>query len=152
AGNRTGALYGLLASRPLVGIGLISYSLYLWHWPIISFTRSVFDFGSGNFVIGGWAAFALLALSVSLAYLTYRYIEPPFRTSRASFSQAGMRLFALPCAAGLVAYGAIFFTHGLPFRLDTFGVPAMQAFNSIDKRQCPDFVSLGCLGGDPHAH
>ncbi|MGP3792074.1 acyltransferase family protein [Pseudomonas sp. B392_1p] len=151
AGRRTGGLYQVLASRPLVGIGLISYSLYLWHWPIISFTRYVFDFGSGTFVIGGWAALAIFGLSVSLAYLTYRYIETPFRTSRASFSQAGMRLFALPCAAGLFVYGAIFFSHGAPFRLDIPGVPAMQAFNSIDKRQCPDFVSLGCLGGDPHA-
>src|SRR5690606_20808641 len=151
AGRRTGGLYHVLASRPLVGIGLISYSLYLWHWPIISFTRYVFDFGSGTFVIGGWAALAIFGLSVSLAYLTYRYVETPFRTSRASFSQAGMRLFALPCAAGLFVYGAIFFSHGAPFRLDIPGVPAMQAFNSIDKRQCPDFVSLGCLGGDPHA-
>src|SRR5690606_29755112 len=52
---------------------------------------------------------------------------------------------------GLFVYGAIFFSHGAPFRLDIPGVPAMQAFNSIDKQQCPDFVSLGCLGGDPHA-
>ncbi len=63
-----------LSWKPLVWIGLISYPIYLWHWPIIVFL-------SPDLV--GFAGFGLamlrLSLTVSLAWLTYRYIELPIR-------------------------------------------------------------------------
>ncbi len=67
----------LLASRPFVWIGLISYPLYLWHWPLISFANIIsFHPLSVPFRV------ALLLLSVALAWWTYRFVERPVRTSR----------------------------------------------------------------------
>jgi peptidoglycan/LPS O-acetylase OafA/YrhL len=63
----------VLGSRGFVAVGLISYPLYLWHWPLLVFGDSVIvkntDLKRG----------ALVALSVLLAWLTYRFVEPIFR-------------------------------------------------------------------------
>ena len=67
-----------LLSKPfIVFIGLISYPLYLWHWPILSFTRIIESGAIGHLVIAG----AVVA-SFALAIITYRYVETPFRTNR----------------------------------------------------------------------
>ncbi len=63
----------LLSTRLLVGIGLISYSLYLWHYPIFSFSRlSLVYFSLNDKLIA-------IALTFVLALLSYRFIEQPFR-------------------------------------------------------------------------
>jgi len=63
-----------LTSRPLVFVGLLSYSWYLWHWPLLSFARIACDrpltWGQASLV-------ALLALAI--AYLSYRFVETPIR-------------------------------------------------------------------------
>jgi peptidoglycan/LPS O-acetylase OafA/YrhL len=64
----------MLSARPLVAIGLVSYSLYLWHWPILSFARYYFDRALRWEELAG-----LLALSAVAAFLTYRYVEQPAR-------------------------------------------------------------------------
>lgn len=70
-------LQPLLRSRYLVSLGLISYPLYLWHWPLLSFAR-IHLLGSVPLV----ARVALCALAVALAWLTYRYMETPVREGR----------------------------------------------------------------------
>ncbi len=70
----THVLANLLTNRLMVGIGLISYSLYLIHWPLIVFSR----FAQGD-ELSNLSIFALFALSLLLAYLIYRFIEQPFR-------------------------------------------------------------------------
>ena len=65
--------------RPLAAIGRRSYSLYLWHWPVVVFTRPGVDWG-----LEGVPALAVrLVLAVALAELSYRYVEAPFRDGRA---------------------------------------------------------------------
>lgn len=70
--NRT-----ILAHRVPVFIGLISYPLYLWHWPLLSFARII---ESGVPSLG--MRMALIGVSLFLAALTYWLIERPIRTSR----------------------------------------------------------------------
>jgi hypothetical protein len=67
----------VLALRPFVVIGLISYSLYLWHWPLLSFAATV-DSGETP----GRSRAALMLAAAALATLSYRFIEQPFRTAR----------------------------------------------------------------------
>jgi len=66
----------LLGSKLFVGIGLISYSAYLWHQPIFSFARQR--------SLGETSSLLLSALAIGsfiLAYLSWRYVETPFRSS-----------------------------------------------------------------------
>lgn len=72
---RLPAMGRVLAWRPVVFIGLISYSLYLWHWPLLSFSRyqSVKGLPEIERVV-------LVVASVILATLSWRFVETPFRT------------------------------------------------------------------------
>jgi peptidoglycan/LPS O-acetylase OafA/YrhL len=75
AGGPHAALNRLvLARRPLVFVGRISYPLYLWHFPLLSFARARY----GTLSTG--AALGVVALSFVLAYLTYRLLELPLRS------------------------------------------------------------------------
>jgi peptidoglycan/LPS O-acetylase OafA/YrhL len=77
AAGRTGSKVGadaILASRPLAYIGDISYSLYLWHWPVLIFYRAIFN----EVEAGLTAGLAILAVSFVLSALTQRFIEQPF--------------------------------------------------------------------------
>ena len=86
----------VLSQRIAVWFGLISYPLYLWHWPILTFARIV---ESG--VPSRGLRMAAVALSILLAWLTYRLIEKPIR-----FGAYGNRK-ALALAASLAAVGCV---------------------------------------------
>jgi peptidoglycan/LPS O-acetylase OafA/YrhL len=65
----------LLGRQPLRWIGLRSYGIYLWHWPVFMVTRPGLDVP-----LDGWPLLALrLAVTVVLAELSYRYVETPIR-------------------------------------------------------------------------
>lgn len=64
----------LLSSRPFVWLGLISFSLYLWHQPVIVFTRI-----SSPYPVGQWEVVVQLVGIILLSWLTWRFIEKPFR-------------------------------------------------------------------------
>jgi peptidoglycan/LPS O-acetylase OafA/YrhL len=74
AGERAGLNRSILSNRVLVGLGLISYPLYLWHWPLFSFARII----EGEAPAPATATILILA-SIVLAWLTYQYIEVPTR-------------------------------------------------------------------------
>ena len=64
-----------LGNKLFVSLGLISYSLYLWHQPIFAFVK-VYTFD----LISLSLSYALILLSLIIAFLSYRYIETPFRS------------------------------------------------------------------------
>jgi peptidoglycan/LPS O-acetylase OafA/YrhL len=72
----------VLSTKPLVSLGLISYSAYLWHQPLFAFTRTI----NKNVDISASQALLLVAATLVLAHLTWKYIETPFR-SKSSFSK-----------------------------------------------------------------
>ncbi|MEG6509501.1 acyltransferase family protein [Methyloligella sp. 2.7D] len=113
----------LLATPLLVGIGLISYSLYLWHQPLFAFYRLYL-----GQPVGPVALLPLIALSVLLAYLSWRFVERPFRNRewipRPRLVQVSVVFLALPLAVGLGLQQA----DGLPGR---FGPEAQRIFAQI---------------------
>jgi len=75
----------LLSLSPIVFVGMISYSLYLWHWPMI-----VFQGVSGILAQGIWpkaAKFVVLAASFLVATLSWKFVEQPFRDRRFTFTR-----------------------------------------------------------------
>jgi len=76
-GNQPDTMVGKLLAKPLmVKIGLASYSLYLWHWPLMAFADYTGLMGSTGAKAG------VVALSLSAGFLSWRYIETPFRDKR----------------------------------------------------------------------
>ena len=100
----------LLASPPMVWVGLISYPLYLWHWPLLVFC-GIIKFAPLTLLERG----LVVGLSFALAWATYRFVEIPFRFGRPSPLKilslcSGMVLIAV--AGGVVVEG-----RGFDFRL-----------------------------------
>ena len=96
ANNFTGRL---LSAKPLVILGLISYSIYLWHQPVLAFLRLTSEYEPS---VAKQALCSLLA--VPLAYLTWRFIENPFRSKTKVNSKAFYILLSLS-ASFLVGIG-----------------------------------------------
>lgn len=67
----------LLASRPMVALGLVSYPLYLWHWPLLSFLR----IGSGGHPPPAWIM-ACLLVALALAWLSTTLVERRIRAAQ----------------------------------------------------------------------
>lgn len=72
--NQKSKLNFIFNNKFLIFIGLISYSLYLWHYPIFAFSR-ISNIAGGNFFI----KFFILLIVISLSIFSYKYIETPFR-------------------------------------------------------------------------
>jgi peptidoglycan/LPS O-acetylase OafA/YrhL len=98
----------LLARRPIAFIGLISYSLYLWHWPLFAFANywTVKPLANAERLL-------LVAISVILAILCWRYIERPFRNrtlmaSRRQLLASSALAFLCVVGSGTVQYFGVF--------------------------------------------
>lgn len=158
----------ILASPALVGIGLISYSAYLWHQPLFAFARIRSIHQPGDILMA-----ALCVASFALAWFSWKFVEQPFRKSRNPFfarrstvlaaGTAGLAIFA---AIGLVGNAM----HGFEAR---FGPDVLATLNSrhdkvrshcnykdgeiakFPKSRCIDSVSPGdptvMLLGDSHS-
>jgi len=98
----------LLSSRILVGVGLISYSAYLWHWSLFAFTRITVSEPSRGLFAG------LSVLSLGLAFISWRYVERPFR-NRKLFQRSQIFRFAAISATLLVAVSCVGL-NGIPSR------------------------------------
>jgi peptidoglycan/LPS O-acetylase OafA/YrhL len=101
----------LLARREAVFIGLISYPLYLWHWPILYFARIVAE-GEPSLA----AKLAIIVVSIVLSALTFRYVETPIRTSSVRFGPALAKGLCAAIAAQMVV-GVMAYKTWIPLRI-----------------------------------
>ncbi|MGB7372765.1 acyltransferase family protein [Pontixanthobacter sp.] len=133
----------LLGFRPLVFVGLISYSAYLWHQPVFAFARIRSVSEPTPYLMG-----ALGVASFALAYLSWRFIENPFRNSKSGpirsqssvFLASGMAM-AMALYIGLIGV----FGQGFPGRT----TPSGQSFASLksDLALAPNYgLSPKCEG------
>lgn len=158
----------LLSWRPLAFVGLISYSLYLWHWPLMVFVR----YRNGMEPLAPAMGGLLLVVAILLAAASYRWIETPFRRNRSiAGTPARNRLFA---GAGIVMVAVagiallVKADQGWQARFSADVVALDQARHPvIPFRECdghpPDFAGIECrigvkgaplrvlLWGDSHA-
>jgi peptidoglycan/LPS O-acetylase OafA/YrhL len=124
----------LLGTRALVGIGLISYSAYLWHQPVFVFARlSLFhEPNTGVFL-------ALSLLSVGLAVLTYKFVERPVRDRK----RVGRRSIFVLSAAGTICLALL----GLGGILTSGLESVYVSRNGVDTQQVYDLIKRN-TGGD----
>ena len=138
-----------LSSKLLVSIGRISYSLYLWHWPVIVLFRNLL----GSDVLAPWAQLFAATLSLVLAYITWQYVERPFRRA-GRFTRA--QLFGALVAAGsmlTVGFGTIVALNGIPARFTPRELNVLAPIH--DYSECAarpaegDYCIIGSLGSQP---
>lgn len=115
----------LLSSRPAVLLGLISYPLYLWHWPLLAYL-GVVRHGVPNF-LEIWAA---VVAAIVLSILTYRFIELPVR-HRSNVAPALSIALASIGAIGI----ATIFSGGFALRFPS----ALQAIATVSTDDNPAF-------------
>ena len=106
----------LLSIKPLVWIGLISYSTYLWHQPLFVFARLGRQNRTTEFETIG-----LAILSLIIGYLSYRFVEQPFRKPKSRLLRSQKGIFALSVVSivgflGLAGIGHVL--DGVPQRFD----------------------------------
>jgi len=101
-GSADGAVGKFLSVRPLVFVGRISYSLYLWHWPILVFARKL-----AIRPLTGFEASLCVLLSVAAAIVSWKYVEQPFRTLNPALTRR--RVFSLSCVSlALLAVSGVY--------------------------------------------
>lgn len=128
----------ILGWRPLVAVGLVSYSLYLWHWPLLTLPRLLLQRPLGDL-----ETVLMIALAVALACLSWRFIERPWR------EQGGpgpRKVLAVAVGASLAIVGtgvALFAAKGLPGRLPPAALAYLDAVEDMNPRQDDCFVPRG---------
>lgn len=132
----TGVVGRLLSSRILVGVGLVSYSFYLWHQPIFAFARVRALTEPSPALMGALSVLALVA-----GWLTYRYVEKPFRQRGNTFFSDRKRFVACACAGLLLLFVAGLaghLTRGAPARIpaDVRGYLAAKDDTNPHRKTC----------------
>lgn len=104
----------VLSRRPMVFIGVISFPLYLWHWPLLAFADI---FGRRDIAPGTIAV--LVAAAFILAWATYRFIEVPLRGSSQRMRVAGVLCTAMLVCGGI---GYLTSTQRIHARSQSYGI------------------------------
>jgi peptidoglycan/LPS O-acetylase OafA/YrhL len=165
SGSKLSGIGRILSFKPVVYIGLISYSLYLWHWPLLIFSK----YQAREQQSVGLRA-ALLAASIALAVLSLKYVESPIRKRRILHTRPQIFGFAAISMALLLVSGVfIYCKSGIPSRFsaqtlkyaDAWSHSDPRAQTSLKQARAGQFVELGSrdtnqpvkilIWGDSHA-
>jgi peptidoglycan/LPS O-acetylase OafA/YrhL len=151
-------------NRPATFVGRVSYSFYLWHWPVFYLARTLGEGGTGASPV------ALVLLSFALAVLSWRFVEQPLR-HRVLGERTVLLRYAGAAALVSALGAALYLANGLPGRLpplaQRFALEAMRAranvclarYGVIEPRRTPDCLPALAPGqngrvlllGDSHA-
>lgn len=137
----------ILSHRLLVWFGLISFPLYLWHWPLLSFARIIQGEVSTQLRLG------LVVLSIGLSWLTYRFIESPMRKGGHNRLKVALLVF-LMILVGHAGWN-VHTREGLEFRYRKIITIKPEQVNDLTKWENKDRYPTGtCNPGFiyPEAH
>lgn len=152
AGSTNNPVTLVISNPVLTYIGKISYSLYLWHWPIFALVRYV----TGT--ITPLHAIISIVLSVALSILTWKYIENPFRIRwKFPFKQTFIGMYLAPICLFIIIAAVVSETEGLPQRFGSAqeAVATMESKPKAHRETCTNDIDENCqnvlLMGDSHA-
>ncbi|WP_445776330.1 acyltransferase family protein [Shewanella sp.] len=133
----------ILSNKLLVYIGILSYSLYLFHWPILAFYRYLFNFGYEEYSIPVLDGIILLLVIFIVSVFSYYGVEKPFRYKNISFKQSFLFYFILPTSLFLLVSSSTIYLNGLPSRLEKQEYGS-SIYSHIDKNVCPSLININC--------
>jgi peptidoglycan/LPS O-acetylase OafA/YrhL len=116
----------LLGRKAMVGIGLVSYSLYLWHQPFFAFARIY----SRNPPSHGMYAILILA-AIATSYLSWRYVERPCRDKKLISRRSVFQVSLIGSVAFLALGAYLIYSYGMLFRMYD---PGIAPVSTMDKR------------------
>ncbi len=138
----------ILSWRPLVFVGLISYSLYLWHWPLFTFARYYAGRALTDIELSG-----LVVASTLIAALSWRYVETPFRRPRGRYGSNARTAMGLGVAAmALLATSGVLIREldGVPMRFSgaVGKMFADMSHGNPMRHQCDGYENISRNDGD----
>jgi len=142
-GGDSRVINNLLSSRIMVGIGLISFSLYLWHWPILAILRYTQDSNTLSLL----QSFCVVFLTFTISFLTWKYVEQPVRRDKdLPFLKTLCKYYLLPSSLVFLAFMYSNQNNGLPQR---FGNDNANDFISGNYQGCnaKKSAALNCTIG-----
>jgi peptidoglycan/LPS O-acetylase OafA/YrhL len=129
----------VLSSRPAVYVGLISYPLYLWHWPLLSF---LFLYKNGQILAGN--KIYLIIITFILASATYHLVENPIKKANVSVVRKAVFItmaMVLICFSGFL----VFRFDGLPYRYES-------NISLVPKQAKSVLLPIGLIGDSNAGH
>lgn len=138
---KRGPVSALLGTSPLVWLGHMSYSLYLWHWPVLALIR----YYSGHYTLSVSWLFVFVASSFVLAWISFRFIETPTRQSVGGGYQViklGAAVMIIVTILGSGKWWNSLLVEPLPIELTRYADP---------KAICHGVQVGTCKRGDPNA-
>lgn len=136
--NANNRLTQLLSNKTLVWLGALSYSLYLWHWPVLAFMR----YYTGAEILNWQYSLAFIALTLALAVASFYWIETPLRLKRSSkqlLGYASLTLLLVVTAVGMKKINAYYTPASLPVEYTRYADP---------ETICHGKILDDCLKGD----
>ncbi len=129
-----------LSSPPMVLIGLISYPLYLWHWPLLAMPRLALGRALSPAEVG-----LSVILAFAMAWLSWRFIETPFRRRRTGDEGSGFVVIAGVSTLAVIAGAALVIVagQGFPQRASPLVLRAEAARDSINPMNALCHVTSG---------
>ena len=123
--SAAGIVNKILSTAPFVFVGKISYSMYLWHWPVIAYINYT------AIELSLAVQFFVIAMTIIVSYFSWRFVEQPFRISPdKQFSKVALKLFVAPALIlSAIAYVGIS-NDGFPSRFTEKQVNMEVAFNT----------------------
>lgn len=136
-----GIVQNILSSPIMRFFGLISYSLYLWHWPVLVFTRML----TADAELGLVSASGAVVISITLATLSWRYVEMPFRKSGYVSFPVLAKGLAITGFITVVLASANLINNGFPSRLSNSANILLASGTDTDKENggCHSLVQGG---------
>lgn len=137
--DNKGIVNKLLFNKSLVLIGLTSYSMYLWHWPIFVFIKYL------GINLDGFIRILSLLLIFALSYFSWRFVEQPFRKKyKYNFKKTLLYIFLPSLSAIALIYAVIDSKDGFPERFPELSefTPKTNYPNKV-RKQCFDKFRIG---------
>lgn len=150
AADKETILTKFFSSAPMTYLGKLSYSIYLWHWPIFSIN---------NYIYGEMSAvrvFICMLITIILSFISYYFIETPLRKAKVSLLKTLLLLVLLPALLATVIYKVVDKNQGYSFRLGhnydasfrlekIYSQKALHRNDCLDGKQAPSECEFGDL-------